>query len=81
MLELNTDQVVALRAANSVGTGLKDSKGKLKLKINNTGVGFNGVKPVKRPTITGVVGSPEVQRQILSCLSDLGLAIDQTTER
>jgi len=81
MLELNSDQVVALRAANSVGTGLKDSKGKLKLKINNTGVGFNGVKPVKRPTINGVVGSPEVQRQILSCLSDLGLAIDQTTEQ
>lgn len=80
MLELNTDQVVALRAANSVGTGLKDSKGKLKLKINNTGIGFNGVNPVKRPTITGTRGSAEVQSQILKCLSDLGLVIDQTTE-
>jgi hypothetical protein len=80
MLELNTDQVVALRAVNSVGTGLKDSKGKLKLKINNTGVGFHGVKPVKRATITGTRGSAEVQSQILKCLSDLGLVIDQTTE-
>jgi len=81
MLELNTDQVVALRAVNSVGTGLKDSKGKLKLKINNTGVGFHGVKPVKRATIAGVRGSAEVQRQILDCLNDLGLVIDLTTEQ
>ena len=81
MLELNSDQTTALLAVNSAGVTLKDSKGKLKLKINNTGVGFNGVKPVKRPTITGVVGSPEVQRQILSCLTDLGLAIDQTSEQ
>jgi len=80
MLELNTDQVVALRAVNSVGAGLKDSNGKVKLKVNNTGIGFNGVKPVARYAISGVRGSADVQRQILDCLNNLGLVIDRTTE-
>ena len=79
MLEINTDQITALRAVNSAGAAIKDARGTARVKVNSSGVGFNGASPSKPPTITGTSGSVEVMSQILTCLDDLGLIDDQTT--
>ena len=81
MLELNSDQTTALRAVNSAGVTLKSWRGSVKVRANTKGVGFNGATPVAPPTITGVRGSQETNSQIIACLADLGLLIDETTEQ
>ena len=78
MLELNTDQLTALRSVNSVGAGMKDATGALKFKINNTGVGFNAEGPIAMPTITGSRASVDVMVNLLTALHNYGLIDNQT---
>lgn len=49
------------------------------LKVNSTGLGFNGTAPIAKPTVTGSKSANAALTSLMTALANLGLVTDSTT--
>jgi hypothetical protein len=76
-----------LLQGNAAGYGIRQYAGKTAITgdfshnsgAGGSGVGFFGVTPVSRPTVTGSKGGNAALGSLVSALASLGLIVDSTT--
>lgn len=76
---VSTDVGVVVRAKGSGAVDLQSGDGTNKVRVNNTGVGFQGTNPIAKPPITGSRGGNAALASLLTQLANYGLITDSTT--
>lgn len=74
-----TNADVALLGKGTGGVRIQSGDGTMKIRVNNTGIGFNASTPIAKPEVTGSRDGNAALASLLSALASYGLIIDGTT--